>query len=509
MDKDVRNVHGDAAPAASAPGKVAQGSGVTYKDAPVAETGFRWIEENSKDLEKLSDEIWEYAELGLHEHKSAKALASYLERHGFTVESGVAGMPTAFLATWGEGRPVIGFLGEYDALPGVSQKPSPVREEVRPGGPGHGCGHNLLGVGAAAGAIALKEEMRARGIKGTVKYFGCPAEENFSGKAFMAREGLFNDLDACLTWHPGSMNVVRGGSSLAVKSMNITFHGIASHAAGAPHLGRSALDAVELMNVGVNYLREHIIEKARIHYVTTNGGLQPNVVPAEARVWYYVRAPHMDQLEEIYQRVLKCAEGASIMTETTYDVQVLEAIYEVLPNRTLEDVLAEAMAIAGPPRFGKEDWEFARKIQETFPPGQIEAVFKDETLTDEVKEKLRGKALCDEVLGRPPVPPESRGSTDVGDVSWCTPTSQFSTACVALGTPGHSWQYTAQVGMGIGHAGMIAAARTLVQAGLRLMTDRELLEKAKEEFRKRTGGKPYKSALPPEVKPAFDQFNKM
>lgn len=473
----------------------------------VAEHGFRWIREASGELTKLSDEIWSYAELGLHETKSAKALVNYLRAQGFEVEEGVAGMPTAFVATYGHGSPCIGFLGEYDALPGVSQKPVPVREEVIPDGPGHGCGHNLLGVGALAGAVALAKELEARGLPGTVKYFGCPAEENFSGKAFMARDGLFNGLDACLTWHPGALNLVRRGSCLAVKSMVVTFHGIASHAGGAPHLGRSALDAVELMNVGVNYLREHIIEKARIHYVITNGGLQPNVVPARASVWYYVRAPHMDQVEEIYERVLKCAKGAAIMTDTTYEVRVLEAIYDLLPNHVMEEVIEKAMWVAGAPEFTEEDLKFAMEISRSFDPQQVNAVIADENLTEEARAALQGKVLNDAVLGRMPVAVDSRGSTDVGDASWCTPTGQFSTACVALGTPGHSWQFTAQAGMGIGHAGMLAAGRILAQAGLVLMTDKDALARAKDEFKKRTGGKSYKSALPPEVKPAFDHFS--
>ncbi len=471
----------------------------------VASEGFSWIKQNERELTQLSDRIWEYAELGLHEHKSAKALEGFLEANGFEIDSGVAGMPTAFVATWGTGKPVIGFLGEYDALPGVSQKVSIEREELVPGGSGHGCGHNLLGVGAAAAAVALKQELIKRGLQGTVKYYGCPAEENFSGKAFMARDGYFKGLDVCLTWHPGSMNIVRGGSSLAVKSMIVNFHGIASHASGAPHLGRSALDAVEIMNIGTNYLREHIIETARIHYVTTNGGLQPNVVPAEASVWYYVRAPHMSQLEEIYERVLKCAEGAAIMTETTYDVKVLEAIYEVLPNNTLQQVLRDAMQIAGPPNFSQEDSGFARKLEPTFPK-KVSEIIDDEKLPEREKARLKGKILNDVVLGDPEKTPESRGSTDVGEVSWCAPTEQFNTACIALGTPGHSWQYTAQAGMNIGHQGMLAAARTLTQAGLMLATDEATIEKAKQEFVERTGGKQYKSALPLDVKPAFDMF---
>ncbi len=473
-----------------------------------AQSGFSWIDANSKELTDLSDAIWRYAEMGLHENRSAADLEDLLGRNGFTVEAGAGGMPTAFVATWGAGKPVVGFLGEYDALPGVSQKVQTTKEELEPGGCGHGCGHNLLGVAAAAGAIALKVEMEKRSLCGTVKYFGCPAEENLSGKAFMARDGPFNDLDVCFTWHPASMNTVRGGSSLAVNSMNVTFHGISSHAGGSPHLGRSALDAVELMNVGVNYLREHIIEKARIHYVTTNGGLQPNVVPDEATVWYYVRAPRRDQVEEIYERVLKCAKGAAIMTDTTYDVELLEGIYEVLPNVVLEDVLLGAMEVAGPPVFTATDVKFAAELSKTFPPGQVESYKEDDTLTDEVKAKLDGKILNATLLGRPPFPPDMRGSTDVGDVSWCCPTSQFSTACTALGTPGHSWQYTAQTGMHIGHAGMISAAKTLVQAGLIAMTDSDVRKRAKAEFDKRTGSKKYESPLPADVKPAFHIFAK-
>lgn len=477
-------------------------------DKLTATRGFGWIEDHISELTDLSDRIWAYAELGLHEDKSAKAQVDYLRENGFKVECGAGGMPTAFVAAWGSGKPVIGFLGEYDALPGVSQKVSAEKGEVVPGGCGHGCGHNLLGVAALGAAIALKEELIERGLPGAVKYFGCPAEENFSGKAFMARDGIFDSLDACLTWHPGPMNIVRGGTSLAVNSMNVAFHGVTAHAGGAPHLGRSALDAVELMNVGVNYLREHIIEKARIHYVTTNGGLQPNVVPAEAKVWYYVRAPKREQVEEIYERVLKCAKGAAIMTDTTYDVELLEGIYEVMPNKVLEDLLAEAMEVAGPPVFTDEDKSFAKAISKTFPPGQSEAYMEDETLPDDAKAKLKGKLLNDSVLGRPPVAPEMRGSTDVGDVSWCVPTAQFSTACTALGTPGHSWQYTAQSGMHIGHAGMIAAARTLAQAGLRLMTEPDVIKMAKAEFSKRLGVKRYKSPLAPDMKPPFHQFSK-
>ena len=456
-----------------------------------------WIASNQAGLCRLSDEIWSYAELGLHENKSARAQEGFLKENGFTIESGVADMPSAFVATWGKGRPAIGFLGEYDALPGCSNEAVPVRKEILHEGPGHACGHNLLGVAALAAAIAVKEEIAARGADGTVRYFGCPAEENFGGKAYLARAGYFDDLDACLTWHGGAMNTVRSGSSLAVNSMNVHFHGRTAHAAGAPHHGRSALDAVELMNIGANYLREHVPDKTRIHYVTTNGGLQPNVVPAEACVWYYVRAPRRDEVDEVYERVLKCAEGAAIMTGTTYDVEVLDALYDVLPNRALEDVLTWAMKQAGPPTFTEQDLEFAHEISRTFPPGQKESILRDEELPREVKEQV----LNTTIVPRPASERPPRGSTDVGDVSWVVPTAQFSTACWALGTAGHSWQVTAQSGMGIGHAGMIAAARILTLAGLRLVDEPDTIKQAWTEFREKTGGKKYRCAIPDNVKP--------
>lgn len=462
-----------------------------------------WIASNRAGLEKLSDEIWAHAELGLHENRSARAQEEFLKERGFTIESGVAGMPSAFVATWGKGRPATGFLGEYDALPGCSNEATPVRSEIVHEGPGHACGHNLLGVAALAAAIAVKEQLSSRGLEATVKYYGCPAEENFGGKAYMARAGHFDDLDVCLTWHSGAMNTVRSASSLAVNSMNVHFHGRTAHAAGAPHHGRSALDAVELMNIGVNYLREHVPDKTRIHYVTTNGGRQPNVVPAESTVWYYVRAPRRDEVVEVYERVLKCAEGAAIMTGTTYDVEVLDALYNVLPNRTLEDVLVWAMKRAGPPEFTGQDLEFAREISKTFPAGQKESILRDEDLPPEVRQQT----LNDTIVPRPASERPPRGSTDVGDVSWVVPTSQFSTACWALGTVGHSWQITAQSGMGIGHAGMIAAARILALAGLRLVDEPEIIKKAWVEFREKTEGKKYRCAIPDHVQPPLHQLD--
>lgn len=467
-----------------------------------ANTAWKYIDDKRGVLTGLADKIWALAEVGLHEDESAQATAEVLRAEGFEVQVGAGDLPTAVVASWGEGQPVIGFLGEYDALPGVSQKASPVREELVSGGAGHGCGHNLLGAGAVGAAIGLKQEMLARGIKGTVKYFGCPAEENFGGKAFMARAGLFSDCDACLTWHPGAVNQVRGSTSLAVSSMNITFHGRTAHASGDPFNGRSALDAVMLTGMGVEFLREHMPFKARVHYVITNGGSQPNVVPAKAGMWFYVRSPEADEVRTLYERVVNCGYGAAKMTDTECAVELLDAIYNVLPNRTLEDVLEQSMKLAGPPVFGAAEREFAEKISASFEPGSKEAFLKASSLPDEI----RGQTLNDTLVPRPNEPDEPRGSTDVGDVSWCCPTAQLSMACNALGTPGHSWQYAAQAGMGIGHAGMIAAAKALSQGGLTLLMNPDIIEKAKAEFKAASGGKQYKCLMPPEHMPPFHQL---
>jgi aminobenzoyl-glutamate utilization protein B len=275
-----------------------------------------WIEENKSRLAELSDAIWDYPELGLQEFKSSALLAKELETHGFTIDRGVAGMPTAFVASYGAGQPVIGILGEYDALSGLSQKPIPQREPLVEGAPGHGCGHNIHGTSGMAAAIAVSKVIKHEGVKGTVKFFGCPAEETLVGKVFMVRDGVFENVDAVFSHHPGTMNAARLLSSNAMNSIKFEFFGVASHAGGSPHRGRSALDAVELMNIGVNFMREHVVQEARIHYVVEDGGGAPNVVPAYARSWYYIRAPERAQVEHIYQWILNIAQGATLMTET-------------------------------------------------------------------------------------------------------------------------------------------------------------------------------------------------
>lgn len=471
--------------------------------SPKATAALKYIDDKKGFITGVSDEIWRYAEVGLHEEKSAECLAQALEAEGFKTRLGVGGMPSGLEATWGSGSPVIGFLGEYDALASISQKAIPTREPLREGAAGHGCGHNLLGAGAFGAAIGLKKEMEARGLTGTIKYFGCPAEENFGGKAHMAREGVFSACDVCLTWHPGSLNLVAGGSSLAVTSMNLTFHGKTSHASGDPYNGRSALDALMLCNMGIEFLREHMIFKGRIHYVITDGGGQPNVVPAKATGWYYVRAPHVDEAVALYDRVVNCAKGAAMMTDTKLDVELLDTVWEVLPNNSLEDLLQECMERVGPPEFTDADREFAGEISKSFEKGQKEASFRNMKVPQEVKSQV----LNDTVIPKLTEEKEPSGSTDVGDVSWCCPTAQFTTACNAIGTPGHSWQYVAQAGMGIGHAGTIAAAKILAEAGLEILTNPAVVEKAKAEFQERTGGKPYKCAMPDGFKPPFHQMS--
>src|SRR5690606_15638309 len=317
--------------------------------------------------------IWENPEIGLQEKFASQLIADELEKNGFAIEWGVGQMETAFVASWGEGRPIIGILGEYDALPGLSQDATPERKELVPGGPGHGCGHNLYGVGALGAALAMQAAMKATGTKGTVRYYGCPAEETLTGKTYMARDGVFDDLDASVTWHPGYANTVwSNGSSLAMNSFKVHFHGVAAHGAAAPHLGRSALDAAMLMDIGVNYLREHVEQDTRIHSVIENGGQAPNVVPPEATIWYFVRAPKREQVEAIYKRKLDCAKGAALMTETTYDIEFLTGCYELLPNKTISNIMLDKMEALGGIEFTHEEMAFARELQKSIPEETIE-----------------------------------------------------------------------------------------------------------------------------------------
>jgi len=469
------------------------------------EVAFSWITQNESRIIEISDKIWEYAELGLIEYKSSKLLADELEKAGFKVERGVAGMPTAFVATYGSGRPVIGIMGEYDALPGLSQKKVPWREPIKEGAPGHGCGHNIHGTSGMAAAIEVA--MEEAGLKGTIKFFGTPAEENASGKVFMVREGVFKGVDAVISHHPGSMNAATLKSSLANNSVKFHFHGVSAHAAGSPERGRSALDAVELMNIGVNYLREHVIQEARIHYIIEEGGGQPNVVPAYARSWYLVRAPEREQVDEIYQRILDIAKGAALMTGTKLEVEFIKGISNVIPNRVLSELIVKNMREIGPPEYTDEDLEFAKEIAKSIPPEQKREALRKSKRPDWEK-------LLDVMIDRSVPDPwgdgeVSPGSTDVADVSWQAPTKEFSTATYVLGTPGHSWQVVAQSGTGLGHRSLIFAAKVMAATAIDLMTNEELLKKAWDEFEKRLRGRKYKSPLPPDLKPPLDLWEKV
>jgi aminobenzoyl-glutamate utilization protein B len=464
--------------------------------------GLRWIDEKAAELSALSKTIWNYAEVGLREEKSAAALAEYLEKEGFSLNKGVGNMPSAFVASFGEGKPILGFLGEYDSLAGLSQKISPTREEVVPGGPGHGCGHNLLGVGSLGAAVALKKEIEGGRVKGTVRFYACPAEETLIGKVFMAKAGVFNDLDAAITWHPWVYNGIWGSRHLAMNSVRFAFHGRTAHAASAPHMGISALDAVELMNVGVNFLREHVIQEARIHYVITNGGGQPNVVPAQAEAWYYVRAPHRYQVEEIYPRILKIAEGASLMTGARLEIKFQVGCYNYLPNRVMSDLLFDCFRRVGAPQFSPEDIAFAKAIEQSFGPGHKLSVLTANNIPAEYADLTLHQEVAPIFDWGKPMP----GSTDVGDVSWITPTAQLTGATWVMGTAAHSWQATAASGMGIGQKAMIAVSKAMAVGGYELMTNPDLLRKAKETFAKDTDGKPYVSPLPPEMKAPLMQL---
>ncbi|MHA2397724.1 MAG: amidohydrolase [Promethearchaeota archaeon] len=469
----------------------------------------RWIKHNLQTFIDVSDKIWEYAEIGFQEFKSSELLAKVLKESGFKVDMGVADMPTAFVASYGSGKPVIAVLGEYDALPGLSQKAEPVRKPLKEGAAGHGCGHNLLGVAGLGAVLAVKEALDSGEVKGTIKYYGCPAEEKFNAKGYMITPGgLFEDVDISITWHPGFSNNILLASNTAMNSVAFKFYGKTAHAAADPFNGRSALDAVELMNVGANYMREHMISTARIHYVITNGGLAPNVVPAEAEVHYFVRAPEREQLIDLYNRLLKIAEGAVLMTETRLEVNLIGGTYNPIRNEVVSNVIYEKMRQTGPPRFNKEEQAFAIELSETVPPINLALIQKmvPPQLLDIAMEALKQSLfpIVTPPIGKGKVAP---GSTDVGDVSWYTPLGEFSTACHIVGSPGHSWQNVATSGMSIGHKGMIKAAQVICLTALEFLSNPELVEKARKEFDNTFKEKKYKSPFPKGYKIPFDRFN--
>ena len=473
--------------------------------AKAKQIALNWVDKNSDLIIDVNDKIWEYAEVGLQEFKSSKLIADTLAEHGFNVDLGVAGMPTALVATWGSGKPVIGIQGEYDALPGVSQKKLPYSEPLIEGAPGHGCGHNIYASSGVGGVIASKVALEAEGFKGTVKFFGCPAEETLVGKVFMVRDGLYKGVDAVLGHHIGTVNSVGLGSSNAMNSAKFEFYGTSSHAGSTPWQGRSALDAVELMNIGVNFMREHVVPQARIHYVIEQGGGQPNVVPPYARVWYFVRAPSRDTVEHIYNWICEIADGSAKMTKTKHEIKFLTGVYNKLPNKTLAEIVVKNMREIGAPVFSKEELEFARIIGEQIDPeSKRTSGYACPGWEDLMDVDLNTNIIDPWGEGR-----VSGGSTDTSDVSWQAPTAEFNTGSRVLGAPGHHWMMTATSGMGIGHKNAIFAAKTLAYTTIDLLNEPEILKKAWEELEKRKGGRVYKSPLPKDLKPPLDQLPKM
>lgn len=466
-----------------------------------------WLDQNQAPFIHMADQIWATPELGLKEFKSAKVQADYLEKEGFNITWDVGGLNTAFMAEWGQGSPVLGFIGEYDALPGLSQKVQPVKQPLIEGAPGHGCGHNLLGTGAVAGAVAVQKWLQSSGSSGTVRYYGCPGEEKGSGKVYMARAGAFDDLDAALNFHPGSYNLPSKGTNVGVNAIYYRFFGRTAHAGGSPHEGRSALDAVELMNVGVNYLREHVKSDVRIHYIITEGGKAPNIVPEEAEVYYFIRAAKPDYLAEVVERVRKVAEGAAMMTETRVEIKFEDGCSAVLNNHYLADLQYQAMERIGPIKYTQEEFDFAQAINDAFQgtnSGYIDRAlefYKPSPEYTAIFERYRDRPLVGWNFPAQDENVIATGSTDVGDLSQVTPVSMLRTACVPTGVPGHSWGNVAACGMSIGHKGMLHAAKIMAATAAALYTNPDHLPKIRSEFESKTQGRPYIPPIPMEVKP--------
>ena len=432
----------------------------------------------------ISRQIWETPELGFHETKSSPVLQQELRANGFDVHSGVAGMATAFTASFGSGKPVIVVMGEFDALPGLSQKDIPTQSPVTAGAPGHACGHNLLGSASALAAVAIKEEMAARGLKGTIRYYGTPAEEGGGGKIYMINAGLFQDVDAVLAWHPGDSNAVNLHSLLAINGGKFRFYGVASHAAAAPERGRSALDGAMIMLNAVEFLREHVPQETRIHYVITNGGSAANIVPAFAEVSLMARNPDAQTLDGIWERIMKCAQAGALASETRMEFEQGTNYSNVLPNDALSEVLGRAMLKAGGYEYTPQERQFAEELQKT--------------LGAPVHRPGPEKVQVDKTEGT------GSASSDSGDVSWVVPTAQFTTATFVPGVGAHTWQAAACAGSSIGRKGMVVAARTLALAGVELFENPAEVQAGKDAFQKRLDGRHWTSRIPADGKPLLD-----
>lgn len=442
------------------------------KESAIAET------ENLRPLiNEIASTLWNYSETALKETRSANFLIMKLKSAGFKIEEGVAEMPTAFVATYGSGAPVIGILAEYDALPGVGNEPVPEKRPRADGvTSGHGCGHNLFAAASVGGAVALKNVMQEKGIAGTLKLFGTPAEETVVGKVYMAKAGAFDGIGAVIDWHPSTENKVKNQPGRAMNNFEVEFFGQAAHGSADPWNGRSALDAVELMNYGVNLMREHVKPTARIHYVIPNAGEAPNVVPEYAKVWYFVRDINREEVRKYYNRILKIAQGAALATETTHKVTLITGVHEYLLNRPLQEALQKNLELVGAPEFSEKEQEFARGLQRF------------------VNKEQKGFSADVQELPEKPGPVEG-GSTDVAEVSWIVPTAGFRIATAADGVPWHSWATTACHGTEAGRKGAVVAAKVIAATGTDLFTNSELLKEAKAFFEKATAGKSYVSPL--------------
>ncbi len=432
----------------------------------------------------VSRKIWEFAEVGYKETKSADLLKGELRAAGFSIVENVAGIPTAFTATWGQGKPVIGIMGEYDALPGLSQADVPERKPVIAGGPGHGCGHNLLGAASLFAAVTIKDWMVEKKIPGTLRFYGTPAEEGGGGKLYMIRAGAFKDVDTVLSWHPADHNGASLTSSLAINSAKFRFYGKPAHAAMAPEAGRSALDGLMIMANSVEFLREHIPSSSRIHYVITNGGSAPNIVPDYAELFLYARHPSMPVLDGIWERIMKCAQAGALASETRLETEFIDSSYNTLPNDALAALVDKNMRMVGGVTYTSGEQAFAETIRQT--------------LTDKTK-----PIGSQEAVEAPKEGPGS-ASTDAGDVSWVVPMAELGTATFVPGVPAHTWQSAACAGMSIGRKGMVVAAKSLVLTAMDLYTDPKQVEAAKASFEKRRAGFEYRSRVPADHKPPLN-----
>lgn len=429
---------------------------------------------------KLAKDIWDHPQIGFEVKFASDLITEQLKNEDFYVK-GIKNIPNSFVASWGKGRPIIGILGEYDALAGLSQEVTYKKKPLKKGAPGHGCGHNLLGIASLAAVVAAKNFIKQNNLEGTIRYYGCPAEEMLLGKVMMTRERVFDDLDSAISWHPKELNTIWRSRNNALNSFKINFYGKAAHAASAPEAGLSALDGAILMDIGVNYLREHIIPQARIHSVITKGGTVPNIVPDYSQVWYYVRAPQKDQVENIYKRVLDIAKGAALMSGTKFTIEFLTSCHDFMPNNVITEFILEQMKKIKLPHFTEKEKLFGKKLQNTVNPSNIKKITESFKLNKKNSDNPFMEKILEHAKGFDSGNIRS-GSTDLGDVSHIVPTGQFAGCCFPLGIPNHSWQIVAISGSSIGFKGMIFAAKVLALTATGLLTKPEILKAAHEEF---------------------------